>query len=237
MRVIDVDSHFMEPVDWLEQIDPTLAKLIPPSDESFIERVVQGVVGDLIEAIPRKQRPENLIELLAPSGRRSLEALLAASAEQQKEMMTTPPAGYDGDARIAFCDAHGIDIQLVNSTMGSTPYVLAMKQGRRDLALRAFQAFNSWAAGTFHGHTDRLIPVAAGARQHSQDALVGRRHHRQAVGPAPLKAGLDGVVPLAELDAAALQLRIAELGQQALPHPRLTRFRSAAGPVSRQIAT
>ena len=30
---------------------------------------------------------------------------------------------------------------------------------RRDLALRAFQAFNSWAAGTFHGHTDRLIPV------------------------------------------------------------------------------
>jgi hypothetical protein len=54
MRVIDVDSHFMEPVDWLEQIDPRLAKLIPPSDESFIERVVQGVVGDLIEAIPRK---------------------------------------------------------------------------------------------------------------------------------------------------------------------------------------
>jgi predicted TIM-barrel fold metal-dependent hydrolase len=160
MRVIDVDSHFMEPVDWLEQIDPALAKLIPPSDESFIERVVQGVVGDLLEAIPRKQRPENLIDLLAPSGKRSLQALLAATAEQQKEMMVTPPTGYDADARIKFCDDHNIDIQLVNSTMGSTPYVQAMKQGRRDLALRAFQAFNSWAAGTFHGHTDRLIPVA-----------------------------------------------------------------------------
>ena len=160
MRVIDVDSHFMEPIDWLEQVDPTLAKLIPPSDESFIERVVQGVVGDLLEAIPRKQRPENLIDLLAPSGKRSLQALLAATAEQQKEMMTVPPTGYDGDARVKFCDAHGIDIQFVNSTMGSTPYVLAMKQGRRDLALRAFQAFNDWAAGTFHGHTDRLIPVA-----------------------------------------------------------------------------
>jgi uncharacterized protein len=160
MRVIDVDSHFMEPIDWLEQVDPTLAKLIPPSDESFIERVVQGVVGDLLEAIPRKQRPENLIDLLAPSGKRSLQALLAATAEQQKEMMTVPPTGYDAEARIKFCDDHGIDIQLVNSTMGTTPYVLAMKQGRRDLALRAFQAFNSWAAGTFHGHTDRLIPVA-----------------------------------------------------------------------------
>ena len=160
MRVIDVDSHFMEPLDWLEQVDPTLAKEIPPSEESFIERVVQGVVGDLIEAIPRKQRPENLIDLLAPSGKRSLQALLAATAEQQKEMMHIPPAGYDGDARVKFCDEHGIDVQLVNSTMGSTPYVLAMKQGRRDLALRAFQAFNTWAAGCFHGHTDRLIPVA-----------------------------------------------------------------------------
>jgi len=160
MRVIDVDSHFMEPLDWLEQVDPTLAREIPPSEESFIERVVQGVVGDLIEAIPRKQRPENLIDLLAPSGKRSLQALLAATAEQQKEMMHIPPAGYDGDARVKFCDEHGIDVQLVNSTMGSTPYVLAMKQGRRDLALRAFQAFNTWAAGCFHGHTDRLIPVA-----------------------------------------------------------------------------
>ncbi|HEX4506552.1 MAG TPA: amidohydrolase family protein [Alphaproteobacteria bacterium] len=160
MRVIDVDSHFMEPLDWLDQVDPTLAKLIPPSDESFIERVVQGVVGDLLEAIPRKQRPENLIDLLAPSGKRSLQALLAATAEQQKEMLNVPPAGYDGDARVKFCDEHGIDVQFVNSTMGSTPYVLAMKQGRRDLALRAFQAFNTWAAGCFHGHTDRLIPVA-----------------------------------------------------------------------------
>ena len=50
MRVIDVDSHFMEPIDWLEQVDPALAKEIPPSDESFIERVVQGVVGDLLAA-------------------------------------------------------------------------------------------------------------------------------------------------------------------------------------------
>src|SRR5262245_50520414 len=112
MRVIDVDSHFMEPIDWLEQVDPTLAKEIPPSDESFIERGVQGVVGDLIEAIPRKQRPENLIDLLAPSGKRSLQALLAATAEQQKEMLKTPPSGFNGDARIKFCDEHDIDIQL-----------------------------------------------------------------------------------------------------------------------------
>jgi predicted TIM-barrel fold metal-dependent hydrolase len=160
MRVIDVDSHFMEPTDWLEQVDPKLAREIPPSEESFIERVVQGVVGDLIEAIPRSQRPHNLLELLAPSGRRSTEALLAATAEQQRERLNVPPTGYDADARLKFCDDHGIDVQLVNSTMGATPYVLAKKRGQHDLALRALQAFNSWATGTFYGHTDRLIPVA-----------------------------------------------------------------------------
>ena len=55
MRVIDVDSHFLEPVDWLQQVDPGLAAEIPPADP--IERIVQGVVGDLLEVVPRSQRP------------------------------------------------------------------------------------------------------------------------------------------------------------------------------------
>jgi predicted TIM-barrel fold metal-dependent hydrolase len=157
MRIIDVDSHFIEPENWLDTVDPGLFEMIGSGDENFIERVVEGVVGDLLDDVPMKLRPSNLIDLLAPAGKRSLQALMAASADQHKE---AHPAGYDGAARLAFCDAHGIDIQFLNPTMGTTPYVVAMKGGRRDLALRAFQAFNSWAAGTLHGHTDRLIPVA-----------------------------------------------------------------------------
>lgn len=157
MRVIDVDSHFMEPMDWLEKTDPGLAAELPPA--SFVERVVRGVVGDLLDVIPPHQRPKNLLELLAPQGRRSTEALLAASAEQQAEMTKSPPTGYDAEARLALNDAHGIDVQFVNSTMGTGPYVAALRMGRRDLGLRAFEAFNSWAAQTFAGHTDRLIPV------------------------------------------------------------------------------
>jgi len=157
MRIIDVDSHFIEPKDWLDEVDPELVEMIGPNDDNFIERVVEGVVGDLLDDVPMRNRPEHLTDLLAPAGRRSLMKLMEASASQANE---ASPAGYDGAARIAFCDERGIDIQFLNPTMGTTPYVVAMKGGRRDLALRAFQAFNSWAGETLRGHTDRLIPVA-----------------------------------------------------------------------------
>ncbi len=158
MRVIDVDSHFLEPPDWLIQIDPKLAQEIPPSDP--IDRVVRSVVGDLMEVVPRDQLPENRLELLAPSGRRALEAMLEMNAAESREPAQSPTSSYDAEARVAFCDAQGIDIQFLNSTLGAGPYAAAMKAGRRDLAQRSLEAFNSWAAETLSGHTDRLVPIA-----------------------------------------------------------------------------
>ena len=35
MRLIDVDSHFLEPPDWLHSIDPKLAAEIPAGDPNF----------------------------------------------------------------------------------------------------------------------------------------------------------------------------------------------------------
>ena len=158
MRVIDVDSHFMEPLDWLEKTDPGLAAELPPSN--FAERVARGVVGDLLDKIPPAERPKNLLELLAPQGRRSAEALMAAWKGDKSEMtLESPTTGYEAEARLKLNDEHGIDVQFVNPTMGTGPYVSAIRMGRRDLGLRAFKAFNSWAAQTFAGHTDRLVPV------------------------------------------------------------------------------
>ncbi len=158
MRVIDVDSHYLEPPDWLSQIDPKLAKEIPPHDP--IDRIVSGVVGDLLEVVPRSQRPDNLLGLLGPSGRRALEAMLEMNAEQSVPAASGPPSSYDAAARIEFCDANGIDIQFLNSTLGTGPYTGAMKMGRLDLARRCLESFNSWSAQTLAGHTDRLIPIA-----------------------------------------------------------------------------
>lgn len=157
MRVIDVDSHFLEPPDWLQTIDPKLASQIPPGDP--IERIVIGVVGDLLEVVPRSQRPENLIDLLAPSGRRALEAMLADNAEVREAKLAGPPGSYEPSERIPLLDAHGIDKQFLNSTLGTGPYAAAMKIGRPDLAQRALSAYNRWSAETLAGHTDRLIPI------------------------------------------------------------------------------
>jgi len=158
MRVIDVDSHFLEPTDWLDQVDPDLARELPPSDP--ILRVVQNVVGDLLEVVPTSQRPENLIDMLAPSGRRALKALLEQSEEESAAVLEGPLASYDAGARVAFCDDHGIDVQFLNSTLGSGPFASAMKMGRPDLARRGLEAFNRWSAETLAPHIDRLIPIA-----------------------------------------------------------------------------
>lgn len=157
MRLIDVDSHFLEPPNWLETIDPKLAGEIPPGDP--IERIVIGVVGDLLEVVPRSQRPENLIDLLAPSGRRALKALLAENAEVRESKLAGPPGSYEPAERIRLLDAHGIEKQFLNSTLGTGPYAAAMKIGRPDLAQRALGAYNRWTAETLAGHTDRLIPI------------------------------------------------------------------------------
>ncbi len=157
MRLIDVDSHFLEPPDWLHAIDPKLASEIPTGDP--IERIVLGVVGDLLDVVPRSQRPENLIDLLAPSGRRALEALLAENAEVRDAKLAGPPGSYDANERIELLDQHGIEIQFLNSTLGTGPYAAAMKIGRPDLAKKALTAYNRWTSETLAGHTDRLIPI------------------------------------------------------------------------------
>ena len=61
MRVIDVDSHFFEPPDWLAQVDPALAAELPAHDP--IERVVRFVVGDLLDTVPRERLPDDLLAL------------------------------------------------------------------------------------------------------------------------------------------------------------------------------
>ena len=91
-----------------------------------------------------------------------------------------------------------------------------------------------WFAAGHHGiDRDLLHRALRQIRRHQADPLIagGRlvpdniRRIRSSVGgttgkpsaPAPVKAGLDGVVPLTDLDSAALQVRIAELRHQVAP--------------------
>ena len=50
MRIVDVDSHFYEPLDWLDEHFPALAKQLPPlSTRDFIFRFG---MSDVLDAIP-----------------------------------------------------------------------------------------------------------------------------------------------------------------------------------------
>ena len=157
MRVVDVDSHYFEPPDWLEQIDPRLAAELPPQNPR--ENVVRFVVGDLIDRVPREQLPDDLLELLAPSGQRALERSLERIVDESAEPQPAPMS-YDAEARLASNAAKGIDLQFINPTYASDRVNTARRAGRPDLARRTLQAFNTWSAQTLQGHTDRLIPIS-----------------------------------------------------------------------------
>jgi predicted TIM-barrel fold metal-dependent hydrolase len=158
MRVIDVDSHYFEPPDWLSQVDPALAAEIPPFDP--IERVVRFVAGDLLDVVPRDQLPEDLLNLLAPAGHRAFDEAQQRIADEKAAVDTSPPPmSYDAAARLAFNDAQGIDVQFINPTFAGNPIASASRANRPDLARRAIEAYNTWSSQTVKGHTDRLIPT------------------------------------------------------------------------------
>ena len=66
-------------------------------------------------------------------------------------------------------------------------------------AITALIATFSTAQGArLGGMRPTISSGCARAAQHAQDALVGRRHDRQAVAPAALEAGFDRIVPVAD---------------------------------------
>ena len=159
MRVIDVDSHYFEPPDWLASVDPDLAAKVPSGDT--IERVVRFVVGDLLDRLPREQLPEDLIRLLAPAGERALRESLARIADEDAaKAEAPPPLSYDASARLAHMDAHGIDVQFLNPTFANDMIAGARRSGDLALTRRAISAYNTWSSGVCAGQTDRLIPTS-----------------------------------------------------------------------------
>ena len=169
MRVIDCDSHFLEPVDWIEQADPDLATQVPKTMTQA--QFTEVVFAEFLAAIPEDQRP-SYRELLSPGMRRRL-AMSFGDDEQTEVLLSKiqkdtaadrplaafkPKGAHDAAERLEFCDAHGIDVQLISPTVALG---MVVKVGREQphLRLRVIEAYNTWAARTVAGHTDRLIPV------------------------------------------------------------------------------
>ena len=154
MRIIDVDSHFYEPLDWLEESAPRLAERLPPP--SITDFIFQFVASDLIASIPEELMPSDPMDLL-PGMKPFLDGLPAP--EQLTKLYRRELAFSHPEERVKLCDEQGIAVQLINSNWAHMPYLQALELGQPDLALEVAGAYNTWASERLHGYTDRLVPI------------------------------------------------------------------------------
>ncbi len=153
MRIIDIDSHFYEPLDWLDENFPELARQLPPP--SITDFIFQFVASDLIQAIPPELRPADQMDLV-PGMKGFLGKL--PTVEMLTEIYAKERAFSHPEERQRLCDEKNIAVQVINSNWAHLPYMKALELGQPALALDVAQAYNRWAGERLHGYTDRLIP-------------------------------------------------------------------------------
>jgi predicted TIM-barrel fold metal-dependent hydrolase len=158
MRVIDVDAHLHEPVDWLEQVDPQLAGILgEPLRFIDIADGIFGISNSGVARLPEQQQPASRSETLLPGFAHHLEMTDERQPDHQAD--TPGNATCDAGARLELCDAEGIDVQFLNPSFLASSFVQAARAKRHDLAPRIKHCWNQWAMQVVQDHVDRLIPV------------------------------------------------------------------------------
>lgn len=158
MPVIDVDSHFEPTDDWLDEF-PALREQLPerfPTDDPRFrlrspEMFAYFVSDDLLRGVPRERR--------MPIGR-----IVTPGMRALYDPDRGPEAGYAGsnqhlamvevDARIAWLDEQGIDVQNVISGAG---YTLTRAIDDPVLGMEALAAVNTWMSERAMQTDGRLI--------------------------------------------------------------------------------
>jgi len=117
MRIIDVDSHFNEPVTWFEPANPKLAAKLPKMTAA--EHLVDIIVGDLFSSVPPALRPDPLT-LVPPAIRDAYEKHLQGGDPPQVAIDAGAfmPAAYQLDARVQWLDQRGIEKQILLPSNG-----------------------------------------------------------------------------------------------------------------------
>ncbi len=155
MRIIDVDAHLHEPLDWVERTDPGLAaELGPPARFFDIASSVFGFHDPAFATLPEAQRPKERFDLVPPGFVHHLQMTDDLQPEQQQPTSDDP--FYGPEARLAWCDERGIDVQFLNPTFLVGAFVQAGRARRIDLLPRVRRCWNDWSTSLVAGHTDRL---------------------------------------------------------------------------------
>ena len=84
MRIIDVDAHLHEPLDWVERTDPDLAaQLGPPVRFLDVADAVFGVSNPAVSQLPPQQRPQKMWDTVLPGFVQHLEMTDVRQPERQ----------------------------------------------------------------------------------------------------------------------------------------------------------
>ncbi|HEU4839880.1 MAG TPA: hypothetical protein VFT09_00510, partial [Ilumatobacteraceae bacterium] len=144
MRIIDVDAHLHEPLDWVQRTDPELADALgPPARFMDIAGSVFGFADPSFSSLPAAQQPKDRFDLVPPGFVDHLALTDLLQPDEQQGASDDP--FYGPDARLAFCDARGIDVQFLNPTFLVGSFVQAARARRHDLDQRIRQCWNTWS--------------------------------------------------------------------------------------------
>lgn len=145
--IVDVDSHFQEPVTWLVDSDPALAASIPGT---VLLGGMAAFAGQDIQALPPTPFWEAL-QHWAP------ESTLADAEHLVDDPATRPLFGampFDSSERLRWLDQAGIDHQFCHPTIGAILWSGASStDGTRSAVAREY---NRWAVAASANTAGRL---------------------------------------------------------------------------------
>lgn len=158
MTVIDVDSHFFEPLDWLSQY-PEIRREVPETDK--LTTILTTAFGEVLSSLPPQYRPNMFARIpgLTVDENGKLPPEQHAIAEQMiVGRIEGTQGGHKVQDRLAFMSDQGIDQQWVLPTFAFNP-IAYVRREKPQLTGRILHAYNDWACGQLEGHNDKLMPV------------------------------------------------------------------------------
>jgi predicted TIM-barrel fold metal-dependent hydrolase len=155
MRIIDIDSHFYEPMDWLTVRRPDLAAELPPPGRFMDQIRTMHSLG--VRALPESDRPDDPLDLMTKEFRKHTEKMDLLQPETLD--LSSEDPYYMASGRLRMLDEIGVDIQFLNPTFGMDVFFSSLAAGKKELIPQLQAAWNDFAADQVYGHTDRLMPV------------------------------------------------------------------------------
>jgi len=168
-RVIDTDSHQMEPPGmWAEHIDANYADQAPRIDD-----MGNGRVGMCVEGEPITKQDGSY-----PMHSKDF---LEAAARGMEKHEKARAQGFAPEARVADMDAHGVDVQVLYPTVGGQ--ILGKEFRDVDLLGAVCRAYNDWSL-EYCGYAPERLRMAAMLPMQATDLAVEEARRCAANGAA-----------------------------------------------------